>query len=204
MTILWQERYTDAYRDYQLLVVKLERSLEIMEQPSAEFLDIRRTLNPNVQDDELVATEPSDRVALADIRLQPLADRAQETIADVVAEAVVDFLEAIEVDVQDSGETAARSNVVDRTIQALGQKNSVRQLGQRVMEGEEADAGLCVDLGRDIARRTPVPDVTPRSIPNRCARQPQRPLSAGAVHIGAHHYARALSRGIRRRQTTKS
>ena len=83
-----------------------------------------------------------------------LADRAQETIADVVAEAVVDFLEAIEVDVQDSGETAARSNVVNGTIQALRQKNPVRQLGQRIMEGEEPDAD-CASTSAVISLAVP-------------------------------------------------
>ena len=112
-----------------MLFVELKWTLEIMEQTFAEILNLPSVLEPDMQDDKLVATEPRNRITLADIRSQPLADRAEETITDIMAETIVDLLEAIEVDVQDSGKTTALRDVVDRSMQAICQKNSVWQLG---------------------------------------------------------------------------
>ena len=95
---------------------------EIIEQTSAEILNLRSVPEPNMQDDKLIATEPGNRITLADIRPQPLAHRAEETITDIMAEMIVDLLEAIEVDVQDSGRTAVLRDVVDRLMQAICRK----------------------------------------------------------------------------------
>jgi hypothetical protein len=112
-----------------LLFVELKWTLEIIEQTSAELLKLRSVPEPDMQDGKLVATEPGNRITLADMRPQPLAHRAEETITDIVAETIVDFLETIEVDVQHSGKPAVLRDVVDRAMQAIGQKRSVWQLG---------------------------------------------------------------------------
>ncbi len=47
------------------------------------------------QDDELVATEPADRVAGAGDSLHPLPDEAQQRVPRLVAQAVVDDFEMV-------------------------------------------------------------------------------------------------------------
>ena len=52
-------------------------------------------------DGELVAAEPGDGVAVAQLVLQPLGEGAQQPVARLVAEGVVDLLEVVEVEEQE-------------------------------------------------------------------------------------------------------
>ena len=76
---------------------------------------------------ELVAAEPRQHVARAQLRLQPPGDGDQESVADHVAEAVVDQLEAVEVDEQHgvAGRRDAR-RLRNRALEQLAEQRAVR------------------------------------------------------------------------------
>src|SRR5258708_32097124 len=73
---------------------------------------------------ELVASEPSDRVAAHDA-LDAGPDLLEQQIARVMAERVVEFLEVVEVDGQQREARAARPASLDRAVQALVELASV-------------------------------------------------------------------------------
>ena len=83
-------------------------------------------------DDELVAAEAAEHVAVADDRPQALAHAAQQLVADPVTEAVVDDLEVVEVDEQHGDRRRARWS---RGIGASWSRklDAVRQPGQLVV-----------------------------------------------------------------------
>ena len=93
-------------------------------------------------DDELVAAETRDRVAFAHAVLEPLRDLGQHAVACFVPKGVVDVLAVIEVDEEQGAKEAGAVAVGERLTQAVEQEASVRQLRQRVDEGELADGGL--------------------------------------------------------------
>ena len=84
-------------------------------------------------DDELVAAESGQHVALAQRRAQPLGHDLQQLVADLVAEAVVDRLEVVEVDEQHRHlvDLGRRQPVVEEVHQV----RAVGQPGQLVVAG---------------------------------------------------------------------
>ena len=88
---------------------------------------------------ELVAAEARDRVALADVLLDPLGDLAQQLVADRVAERVVDDLEAVEVEEEDGQPLVVPVGLGHGERQAVVEEQAVGQVRQRVVEGEVLD-----------------------------------------------------------------
>src|SRR4051812_3235858 len=92
--------YGDSYAcgDEQLGAVDDQRLGDLGAQPLSD-LD-RRDSGADVaeHDDELVATESAEHVAIADDGAQALAHAAQQLVAYAVAQAVVDDLEVVDVD----------------------------------------------------------------------------------------------------------
>nr|WP_239002946.1 hypothetical protein [Rhodovastum atsumiense] len=79
-----------------------------------------RLLHLALDHGELVAAEPGEGVGLAQFRLQPGGDGAEQRIAGRVAERVVDFLETIEVD-QQHGEALAARHPRQRRLQPVAE-----------------------------------------------------------------------------------
>ena len=107
-------------------------------------------------DDELVAAEPHDHVALADAVPQPGRDLLEQLVADVVAAGVVEGLEVVEVDEQQRPAAAGLA-----PVQHLQQEAPVGQAGQGVVVGEPVDLLLGalalgeVGVGAGDAHRRP-------------------------------------------------
>ena len=84
-------------------------------------------------DDELVAAEPGEHIALAQRRPQPLGHDLQQLVADLVPEAVVDRLEVVEVDEQHRHlvDLGRRQPIVQQVhqVRAVGQSRSARRDG---------------------------------------------------------------------------
>ena len=68
--------------------------------------------------------------------LDALADLAQHRVAEVVSPAVVDPLEVVEVDVEQPGRVPLIVPQLDGVLEPLVEEGTVRQPGQRVVEGE--------------------------------------------------------------------
>ena len=82
-------------------------------------------------DDELVAAEAAQHVAVAHDGAQPLAHAAQQLVADTVAEAVVDHLEVVEVD-EHHGHRAGLAGLQEPG-ELIEEAEAVRQAGQLVV-----------------------------------------------------------------------
>ena len=76
------------------------------------------------QDPELVASEPSDRVARAQRLAQSRRDVDEQRVARGVAHAVVDELELVEVEEQDGDPRVAPR---ERVLQPIHEEHPVRQ-----------------------------------------------------------------------------
>jgi hypothetical protein len=91
------------------------------------------------QDDELVAAEARDTVALAHRLGQPPCDLLQEQIADLVSAGVVELLEVVQVDEDQCAVLPRACRGGQRLIQPVEQEPAIRESGQRVVEGEPAN-----------------------------------------------------------------
>jgi hypothetical protein len=119
----------DAGTDADDVAAELEGPLEGGPQPFGQRLGLGRRAAAR-QDDELVATEPADGVALADRRGQPGGHLAEQVVAGVVAQGVVDLLEPVDVEEQRGDRRPGRGQVgVDQLVQV----GAVRQPGERVV-----------------------------------------------------------------------
>lgn len=92
------------------------------------------------QDDEFVATEPSQHVLGSDLLAQALGELDQQLVAGGVAERVVDVLEMIDVEEGQRDMTAVRAGI-DRRRDQVAQLRAVRQAGENVVVGEPRDLG---------------------------------------------------------------
>src|SRR5215212_4661961 len=90
-------RDPDAGPDLDLQIVELKRRAQRLADALDQQVDRLRAEQLGEEDDELVAAEARDRVALAHSSLQPRADEPKQEIAVVGSERVVDLLEAVEV-----------------------------------------------------------------------------------------------------------
>ncbi len=89
---------------------------------------------------ELVAAETGDRVRAAHRGHDPLGELAQQEIAGGVTEGVVDLLEAVDVEHHDGGPGAVARRARQRLLDAVDHQQTVRQVGQRVVGEQMADA----------------------------------------------------------------
>ncbi len=95
------ERDPDADRHPQLAPVDDERCPQPGAEPRRDARRLRQFDPLTEQDREFIATEPRQRIAVAQRALQASRRRDQQLIPDGVAEAVVDRLEAIEIEEED-------------------------------------------------------------------------------------------------------
>ena len=94
------------------------------------------------QDRELVAAEPAGRVLGADRGEQALGDHRQDRVRLDVAERVVDGLEVVEVDEQDGRAPGVPPPPAEGVLEAIDEQGPVRQVGQRIVEGQRGQRVL--------------------------------------------------------------
>ena len=128
----------DADRHGREHLVALEREGlgQLLEDAVGDLDRIRRVAHVVEEDGELVAAEAGDGVAGPHAGLEPPGDRGEEQVALQVAEAVVDVLEAVDVEEEDREHGAlAAPGAGDGEREAVHEQRSIRQPGQRVVEG---------------------------------------------------------------------
>ena len=131
------EGASDTQARIELLALIFKRRRHRLLQFFAKGLDGPGAGHLVQQDRELVAAITSERVSLTHARLQPSAHLDQELVSREVAEAVVHVFEAVHVD-EKHGEVLRILSVpgpVYQDPEPIDEQYSVRQAGQRVMEG---------------------------------------------------------------------
>ncbi len=83
---------------------------------------------------------------------EPLGQHLEHAVAGAVTEGVVHFLEAVHVEVQQRDAGAAAQRARDGLLQQMLELHAVRNLGERVVAGEVADAALGALAVGDVAR----------------------------------------------------
>ena len=101
-----------------------------------ELFDLALVGEVLADDDELVAAESRDGVVAADRGGEPAPHRDEQLVAGVVAEAVVDDLEAVEVEEEHRHHGPAVAETGECGVEPLDRERAVRQVGERVVEGE--------------------------------------------------------------------
>ena len=71
---------------------------------------------------------------------QPLADLHEQPVAGLVAHGVVHVLEAVEVEEEQRGDAATVGRVGQRRVEPFDEQGSVREAGERIVEGLPARA----------------------------------------------------------------
>ena len=104
LTVGREQRDADAGAGVELLAVEHERLAEAVDQAARQRARLVGVADVGLQDHELVAAEPADRVGLAQAGMQALGDRLEQQVAAGQAEGVVDALEAVEVEQQHRGD----------------------------------------------------------------------------------------------------
>ena len=97
------------------------------------------------------ARRPST-VSLRQHARQALGQHLEHAVAGGMAEGVVDLLEAVHVDVQQRHALAVAPRARDRLLQQVLELHAVRDLGQRVVARQVADAALGALALGDVAR----------------------------------------------------
>ena len=99
-----------------------------------------------MQDGEFVATQPCDRVALAEKLRQPNGKFADQAVARMMPERIVDMLEAVEIE-HHHRDARALLRAGDGVVQPILEQRPVRQSGQHVVESQMMSMGLaCLQL----------------------------------------------------------
>ncbi|EXI74666.1 MAG: hypothetical protein AW07_01594 [Candidatus Accumulibacter sp. SK-11] len=101
-------------------------------------------------DDELVTTEPGDRVLVAHGSLQPPRHLQQQFVTNPVTQRVIDVLEAVEVEEHQGKRLPPAMRTREVMPDPLGEQAAVRQTGQRVVMGQPLDARLRLLVPSDV------------------------------------------------------
>ena len=119
--------------------LELERGPEHLEQSLGHQFGPCVHGAPVDQDDELVATQAADAVALAHGHRKALGDRLEELVPNPVTEGVVHILESIEIDEQGRHLNIGSPGTGQHLIGAIEDEGPVGQSGQGVVDRLEAD-----------------------------------------------------------------
>ena len=125
--------------EMELLVFELQRRQERIQDLLGDLGAALGAVDAGQQQKEVVPSEPSDGVAAAHRRHQPLADRAQNLIAAGEAERVVDQLEAVEIEDHHGQLPSISTCPLDRLVQPVIEQTAIRQPGQGIVVGEVAN-----------------------------------------------------------------
>ncbi len=143
---------------------------------------------------ELVAREAAEHGFAAQHARQPFGEHLEHAVAGSVAEGVVHLLEAVHVDVQQRHPLADAPRTRDRLLQQVLELHPVRNLGERVVARQVADAALGALAFGDVARDVDVAGKLRIGAVDRRDHERDRDGLPGA---GAQH---GLARIARRRQ----
>ena len=147
-----EQRDADAGAGVELLAVEHERLAEAVDQAARQRARLVRAPDLGLQDRELVAAEPADRVGLAQAGVQPLGDRLEQQVAAGQTEGVVDALEAVEVEQQHRRHAVGAPRPGQRVVEAVVEQRAIGEPGQRVVAGLMAHPRLRrLELG-DVER----------------------------------------------------
>ena len=151
LAVVGEGRDADARRDEELVVPGADRPAHVPQDALRDDARREAVARAGQQDDELVAAEPRhDRVLLLaalechDVaRPHDLTDQlgelAQHFVGGVVADRIVDALEVVEVDEQHRELAAVAAGAREASLQQLVEATPVRQAGEPVVIGEQAD-----------------------------------------------------------------
>jgi hypothetical protein len=116
-----------AGRDAQLAAGDAVGPAQRVDQLARDGGEVLGVVDAGQQQDELVAAEPRDGVALAHALAEPRGDATQQGVADGVAKAVVDLLEAVEVDEDEPDAVAVAVGLRERDLEAVLEEPPVRE-----------------------------------------------------------------------------
>ena len=127
---------TDARGDGHRRVARREseRRGHDVEYPLGHHLGSDREGLTVDQDDELVTSEPSDGVAVAQDAGQALGHENEELVARGVAERVIDVLEVVEVEEEGGHGRVVPPESEHHLLEAVEDQGPVREPGQRIVE----------------------------------------------------------------------
>lgn len=123
----------DPDGDLGEMTEQIERLVERRQQPIAQGGGARRTVNPALDDRELVGAHAGEGVGLAHPGEQARAGVAQQQIPGGAAEGRVDRPEVGQIDGQHGGHALAAPIAADRAAQPLDQRMAIGQAGERVV-----------------------------------------------------------------------
>ena len=128
---------TGLYGEREVVPGDLERRTQDLEDALGD--DLRPHAEGGVlnEQDELVPTETPHRVAVPQHRGQPCGDRHEELVAHRMAQRVIDVLEVVEVEKHDGAGDPGAAGAGDHLFGPVEDQRSVRQLGERVVQGQE-------------------------------------------------------------------
>ena len=130
--VVRRQRNADAGADFDVVAVDRIGSADRGDQPFRETRGVARDVRDALDDGELVAAEPGDRVAFAGDRFDLRGDFPQQLVAKRVPEGVVDHFEMIQVEVEHGVFGDAAPRLRETLFEALLELDAVRQSGQGV------------------------------------------------------------------------
>src|SRR5919202_3668863 len=148
-----------ARRYRELVAGDEKRSLERLDDPVADDRGFGLAGDVLAEDDELIASQPGDRVLLAHAVSDARGERLEQLVAGGVAEAVVYPLEAVDVEKEQRGGTWETIRALKGVGEPVEEQDSVGKPGERVMKRLVAQAplqlialGYVVDHLRDASQ----------------------------------------------------
>ncbi len=121
-------------------------------EPLGDHLGPAPERRPFGQDDELVAAEPPDGVALPEDADEPMGHGLEDLVAGVVAQRVVDVLEVVEVDEQRGHRSVLAPGADEHLVGSVEDQGAVGEAGQRVVQRHVEELGLGLLALGDVAQ----------------------------------------------------
>jgi hypothetical protein len=156
VALLREIAHADAARHLQAQPVDDDRRSNRAQQALDQGLAGRCRGEIGEDGGELVATQPRDRVHIAQRGAHPARDLDQQPVTDLVAMGVVDRLETIQIDVGEREELVIAPHPPHVLAQPVGEQRPVRQAGQGVVPGDVLERALRLDQRRDRVRELPI------------------------------------------------
>ena len=128
------DRDTDRGGQHHFVGAEDERRAEHLVEAARKVGDLVDLAHLVAEDDELVAAEPGDGVALTRARPEPLGHVHQQCVTDVVTETVVDMLEPVEVEQYHPDDRAVALRSTDGLLEPVDEELATRETGQLVVQ----------------------------------------------------------------------
>ena len=135
-------RDADARTGEYLVPVQGKRPGQAIERLLRSAGDVLYLIGTLQHQDELVPTQPRDRVLGAHAGLEPPRHCLEQLVAHLMAEAVVDGLEIVDVQEQQGRRQAVAARAAEDAGQAVAEQVAVGQAGQRIIVRQTVQALL--------------------------------------------------------------